>query len=249
MKKLILILVVTLISSNAFAEWTRIAGGDDDSDLYVDLDTFRRNSSKVKLWVMQNFKVLQGGGKQHKYQSSTIQWELDCKEEQARTLAIIAFSGKKGSGKPISSNYPSYALWTPQPPGSLGEAVFDAGCHTPAQIKWTFLKFTPGEGNAFYIYYDLTKIERSESRVTMPVLFDTRGKDHAGWSESYSTQVLHEYDCAEIQTRDLGGLLFTANMGVGKNYASTDSTPWRPVPPESITSDLWLIACGPLMSN
>lgn len=247
MKKLILILTTVLISGNVSAEWTRIDGGADDSDLYVDMDTFRRNGSKIKLWTMHNFKTWQGAGNQ-KYQSNKIQWELDCKEEQVRMPARLDFTGKKGAGRPVSTVYAPNDSWWPPTPQTLGEVVFNAGCHTPEQRKWTLLRSTSKENIDFSFYYDLSRIERSESRVTMPVLFDAKGKDHTG-IKNYSMQSLQEYDCAELQTRDLGGMMFTANMGLGKNSSRIDPTPWEPVSFEKISAELWLLACGSAVSN
>lgn len=237
-RNLIIILATVLISGNVCAEWTRIGGGEGDSDLYVDVDTFRRNGSKIKLWTMQNFKTLQGAGKQ-KYQSSKAQWELDCEEEQLRIPAYLGFTGKKGTGQTVS-DYASNEPWTPVVPQSLGEVVFNTGCHTPAQRKWTLL----GSRSIDNIYYDLSRIERNESRVSMPVLFDAQGKDHTGSIENYSMQSLQEYDCVKLQTRDLSGMMFVANMGLGKSHSSIDPTPWKPVSLEKLSGELLLLVCG-----
>lgn len=242
MKKLILILATVLISGNVSAEWTRIDGGADDSDLYGDMDTFRRNGSKIKLWTMHNFKTWQGPGNQ-KYQSNKIQWELDCKEEQVRMLASLDFTGKKGAGRLVSTVYAPNDSWRPPTPQTLGEAVFNAGCHTPAQRKWTLLQSRSKENIDYSFYYDLSRIERTESLVSIPVLFDAKGNDFTG-SNSYSGQSLQEYDCVELQMRKVDGMLFTANMGLGKNHSSISPTPWEPVSPEAMNGDLWLLACG-----
>lgn len=127
MKKIILTLLSVLISSSAAAEWTRLGGGLDGSDIYVDFDTVRRNGDKVKLWTMQDFKPGKNKPKP-KELSNKSYWEFDCKQELARIPGITIFSGEKGTGNIVASNYNPNEPWAPLPPDSIGQMVFDMGC-------------------------------------------------------------------------------------------------------------------------
>jgi hypothetical protein len=243
MKKTILALAIVLFSDNAPAEWTRVGGGENRSDIYVDLETIRRDGHKIKLWSMQNFKTPNGTTKQ-KYLSSKLWWEFDCKETLARIPSVTTYSGKKGSGSPIDNHYNVDDPWQPFPPDTVGEIIFNVACYSPSvPYKWVFVRGSLGRDSTTDLYLEPSTIQRMQDTATMWVLFDTRGGDHAPSDKSYSVQLYQEYDCKEQRSRDLRSLNFFANMGVGKSQINFDPTPWRPISEGTLSNALWRLAC------
>lgn len=127
MRKLILMMVLTGLSSSAMAEWTR-AGHNDDSIAYVDLSTIRKHGDLVKMWYLDDFKKPQIDDKGDKYLSSKGQGEYDCKEEQLRTLAYLWFSDNMEKGELVHSGPSKFQQWNPVPPGSIAEIKWQIAC-------------------------------------------------------------------------------------------------------------------------
>ena len=246
MKKIILNLLSVLISSSAAAEWTRVGGGGDGSDVYVDLETLRRNGSKVKLWTLRNFKTLNGETKV-KHLSNKIQWEMDCKEEQIRMPAYMEFAGRDGAGKTVATQFLPNDSWTPIVPGSVGQLISEVACDTTIGTnKWTLLEPSDAfakENPNHNVYSDYFTIQRNGDRVSMWQMVDRRkGKDRDPHSESYSVKFHREYDCIEQKVRTISAVVYSTNMGVGKrNETNNNPTPWLPA--ERSMDEIWQIAC------
>ena len=63
MKKLLLTLVLAIVSSSVMAEWVYIAESEEEVEeayfvtAYADPDTIRKTGNRVKMWVMEDFKI------------------------------------------------------------------------------------------------------------------------------------------------------------------------------------------------
>ena len=122
-----LLVLVMLIASPAWAEWTPIDNNDEFTS-YVDRATIRRNGNFVKMWNMQDFKTVRKSASNDSYLSSKAQWEYDCKEERKRMLAFYWFSGQMGSGTVVYSDSDLENKWSPISPYSLGETIWKVAC-------------------------------------------------------------------------------------------------------------------------
>lgn len=114
MKKL-LVLLLLMVSTNVFAEWTRV--GDTEGFIeYVDFGTIKRKGNKVKMWSMLDYKTV------HKisgvssllpslsrsgvssFLSSLDRDEYDCEEETIRMLDTYLYSGNMKTGEIVYSS-------------------------------------------------------------------------------------------------------------------------------------------------
>jgi len=131
MKKLLLTLILTVVSSSAMAEWTKwalVVDWNDSPDiaLYVGPATSHKSSSMVKMWHLWDFKfVHEAEGK--KYLSETIHYEYDCKRELSRRHAHLAFSGNMGYGKVVYSKR-DLQIWGSVVPGTNGGLLMKIAC-------------------------------------------------------------------------------------------------------------------------
>ena len=126
MKRLLMGQMLLVTATAASAEWTVVAGGNNEFTLYLDMATIRRNGNLVKLWDLMDYKTTQEFSN-HSFLSTKQQTEYDCKEERGRQLAYSFFSGQMGSGKNVNTNNDT-GKWAPIQPGSVGEAKWKIAC-------------------------------------------------------------------------------------------------------------------------
>jgi hypothetical protein len=130
MRKLILMMLMTVVSNSAMAEWVMVGGSEDGMFAYADPATIRNIGNKVKMWIIYDYKTAQadpfGGGKP--YRSTKIQHEYDCEGEQIRVLAASLHTGNMGKGDMIYSEVNPSSPWQPIFLGSMSEARWKVAC-------------------------------------------------------------------------------------------------------------------------
>ncbi len=127
MKKLLLTLILTLISTSAMAEWTMVDESSvKDMVVYVDYATIRTKGNLVKMWALYDYKTMQESAGD-KYLSEKSQYEYDCLEEQIRTPFNEWFSENMGKGEVVYTHN-NILEWAPVPPGSIGETLWKVAC-------------------------------------------------------------------------------------------------------------------------
>jgi hypothetical protein len=101
--------------------------------------------------------------------------------------------------------------------------------------------------DAITLHVDQATIRRAGDMAKMWILVDYRVPPAplAGQRKYASQKMQHEYDCKEMQTRQVYGSWHSGNMGDGDVVATT-ATPgmWSPVSPRSAGEIQWKIACG-----
>jgi hypothetical protein len=125
MTRLLLIILLFLSNSPAYAEWVEIAATDYGMTVYVDSDTIRRKGDLVKMWSLLDYKTLQtdpGGS----YLSTKQQGEYDCAEERMRFHALTSFSGNMENGTVVYNL--DETKWIPVAPESRGQALWKFAC-------------------------------------------------------------------------------------------------------------------------
>ena len=127
MKRLIVITLLVLSSSPAYADWVKVSDSDEAGmTVYVDPATIRRNRNLVKMWQFYDYKTVQtvaGIG----FLTVKEQWEFDCAEERRRVLALTEFSGNMGSGTVVYTNS-EVGKWQPVAPSSIGQLLWKFAC-------------------------------------------------------------------------------------------------------------------------
>jgi hypothetical protein len=121
-----LLVLVILVASPAYAEWTPISSNDEFTT-YVDGATIRRNGNLAKMWPLIDYKTVKKSN-YDSYLSSKMQMEYDCKEEKSRMLALSWFSGQMGNGTVVYNNGAVEGKWSPISPDSIGEELWKIAC-------------------------------------------------------------------------------------------------------------------------
>lgn len=128
-KKLVLVLVLSVVNSNVIAEWTEI----DTSNrvgltAYADPATIIRSGDKAEMWVLYDYKTVQKNSRKS-YISIRGQWRYDCKEKKEQPVYEILLSENMGKGKVVGKAiYDVSVEWMSVTPESVGMAFWKLAC-------------------------------------------------------------------------------------------------------------------------
>jgi len=127
-KKLLLTLALTFVSTSTLAEWIRVGESDKKGGFtaYADLASIRKAGDKAKMWTLFDYKVVQKASGVE-FLSEKIRREYDCKEKQMRILAYSLFGWNMESGELIRS-YSQPQKWAAVQPGSIDEMEWKVAC-------------------------------------------------------------------------------------------------------------------------
>lgn len=127
-KKLLLTLALSFVSTSTLAEWTRVGESDKKSGYtaYADLASVRKVGDRSKMWALFDYKIVQRVSGVD-FLSEKIRREYDCKEKQMRVLAYSLFGWNMESGELIRS-YSQPQKWEAVQPGSIDEMEWKVAC-------------------------------------------------------------------------------------------------------------------------
>lgn len=124
MKKTILALLLTALSTGAMADWVRFSE-DAEAVLYVDSASSAKNGDLVKMRNLFDFKkVKQQAGAS--FLSIEMHEEYDCAKKQVRGVGATAFSENMSKGAVVVSD--TYFDWMLVAPGSASEDLWKLAC-------------------------------------------------------------------------------------------------------------------------
>lgn len=130
MKKLILLL--TLISTSAMAEWTAITISDSDNPdiYYIDKQTIKKEGGKATSWMMVNYAEPREFSSGQFYLSAKNKILYDCKNDIHKLLSTVLYEKSYGGGKVINMfNQPAnVAEDLSIVPDSIGDKLMKAAC-------------------------------------------------------------------------------------------------------------------------
>lgn len=135
MTKVILMLILVGVSTNAMAEWVLLEVHADSANnksdksfvIYADPASIHKMGEKVKLWVLYDYrKPVTMFNKT--FRSIKMQWEIDCKGEQYSIPYVLYTSLDMGKGEIVFDADTSGKKATPVVPDSFGESVFEYAC-------------------------------------------------------------------------------------------------------------------------
>jgi hypothetical protein len=130
MRESIPMLLLVVVSTNVFAEWTRVGTGSNGNiTFYVDFATILKKGNKVKMWFVHDYKTPLDDD-HIKFSSLLGQDEYDCEEETSRGITINTYSGNMVNGKVIGTEVYTFEESVPRlaAPGSMGETFFKIAC-------------------------------------------------------------------------------------------------------------------------
>ena len=127
MKK-ILILLLLMVSTSVFAEWTRVGKNTvGDKTIYVDTGTIKRKGNKVKMWTLYDFNTVRQF-ENSRYLSQMERDEYDCEEETSALLDFLWYSGNMKNGDIVFSSTNIKNEAESIIPESIDETLFKIAC-------------------------------------------------------------------------------------------------------------------------
>ena len=124
MKKLTLltVLVLSLLSTPVFAEWTKVDENVYGDTYYVDFERIRNHGGYVYFWELGDFLKLESG-----YLSYKMYHQGDCKLFRFKILSPSFHKQPMGAGTGKTDNRPDKE-WTYPHPNSSFEIVLKSVC-------------------------------------------------------------------------------------------------------------------------
>jgi len=120
--RLALCALLVFLALPAKAEWVKY-GENDAMSFYLDPDTVRKENNVRRVWEFQDLKKPDDAGAL----SRRFLWEIDCAENQYRTLAYSAHSEARLEGKLLVLSTDLTSM-IPVGPGSNIEAIRNRVC-------------------------------------------------------------------------------------------------------------------------
>ncbi len=124
----LLALAMTLISTGAMAEWTKVGESElrGGYTAYADLASISKAGNRAKMWALFDYQTKQKTSGVE-YLSEVIRRDYDCKQKQMRKLSYKFFSWNMEGGELIRS-YTQPQQWVPVKPDSVDEAEWKVAC-------------------------------------------------------------------------------------------------------------------------
>lgn len=117
MSRIIVMLLLAVVSSNAMAEWVKV-GGTDDMTCYVDPATIHKAGDTVEMWYLFDSKM---------GISTKTHGEFDCKGKRLRDVYLASYSGNMSAGtEVVVINRPDQ--WDTVKPRTLIETLWKYAC-------------------------------------------------------------------------------------------------------------------------
>ena len=123
MKRLLLILILTVMNGSAIAEWVE-AGRSKGFIVYYDPATIRMSGSKVIIWSLHDYKTARG---QIEYRSVTLESEYDCIKKQSIRLFLALYRKNMGTGTTVRKDVEPRS-WLPIAAGTIKESMWKTAC-------------------------------------------------------------------------------------------------------------------------
>ena len=125
-----LITLLVLSSGPVYAEWVAVEETYQDPGLrtvYFDPDSIRRERNLATLWLLMDFRWMQGNRSPSRFLSTKTQKQYDCAEKRLRLLAFTEFSRPMGTGIP-ADGYVDKGNWVRVEPDSMSLALWEVAC-------------------------------------------------------------------------------------------------------------------------
>jgi hypothetical protein len=130
MHKVVLMLLLTGMSSNAMAKGeVEVGNGFDGDKVFAYPGSIKKSGSSVKMWDLFNSSTPQNLPGHPPYLSKVTQVQYECEDRRMRTLYTNFYSEKDAKGaKILFKDTTTLLVWQPVVAGIAHEVLFDIAC-------------------------------------------------------------------------------------------------------------------------
>ena len=126
--KMTLALTLATVSALTRAEWTEITRFEDNTRIYVDNKTVRRDGDIAQVLHLVRWGEPQADPGQPSYLSTVVRTAYDCANKKERYLASTSYAGSMGNGATIIADQDDSATWDSISNDSMEEKLWKAAC-------------------------------------------------------------------------------------------------------------------------
>jgi Surface-adhesin protein E len=121
-------IILLFVIAPVKAEWVMMDAGPDQNDVhYYDPASIKNNGRFKKVWILTSYGEEQTGG----YRSVKSFYELDCKEDRARSYTMLLYTDEMATGDVIGAQHDKLKEWSVYPADSIFSQIADAVCASP----------------------------------------------------------------------------------------------------------------------
>ncbi|GJL72038.1 MAG: hypothetical protein NMNS01_12370 [Nitrosomonas sp.] len=121
-------IILLFVIAPVKAEWVMMDAGPDQKDVhYYDPASIKNNGRFKKVWILTSYGEEQTGG----YRSVKSFYELDCKEDRARSYTMLLYTDEMATGDVIGAQHDKLKEWSVYPANSIFSQIADAVCASP----------------------------------------------------------------------------------------------------------------------
>lgn len=122
------ILALLAVCFAARADWAEIERFDDETRVYVDRDTARRNGNVAEVLHLVRWGEPQADPGQPVYLSTVVRTAYDCASKLEKYLASTSYAGAMGNGAKVTSDNDEAETWYSISDGSMEEKLWRVAC-------------------------------------------------------------------------------------------------------------------------
>lgn len=118
-----IVCILLLISTAAAQAGLQPYGQSRENTSYFEAESVKRSGNKVSVWTLTEYRQREKAG----FLSTRSHKELDCKNQQERTVQYIAYAENKGQGAVVGEiNEPN--AWQDIAPGTRNSRLLQMVC-------------------------------------------------------------------------------------------------------------------------
>jgi hypothetical protein len=122
----ILMTMLAVVSTSAMAEWVKVGSNAMDT-LYIDPGIRWTDRNTTKMWALNDFNTIQRIGEREPFKSEKIEYEYDCKGQEARMLYFTSHTESMAEGSVVDFNVVP-TEWAPVTPNTGQEELWKIAC-------------------------------------------------------------------------------------------------------------------------
>lgn len=130
---LVILGLITMTGSPAYAGWEPIAVSESGMTVYIDRETIQRERYVVTMSVLHDYQApehLSSGS----FLSFTSKQQYDCGEVRSRIIGAVVFTDHMGNGAVLYSGTGD-DTWQAVTPASIDRALWEAACPEGKSIE------------------------------------------------------------------------------------------------------------------
>jgi hypothetical protein len=249
----VLTVLLTLLSQNGSAEWSRLAEDEKGSTIYVDRTTLRQEGGGAQILSLTDYQSNQLAA-DIPFRSSIAHIKYDCSGDRMRVLKVDFYSNQMGIGKQVYSDKTAHQ-WLSVSPSSLGNELHSYACsiwsadgakHKYSQNELPGWRQGPSTDDAD-VFFNPKSTHLNKNRVRLWVIVNFKNLYEMDGKLHWSAKSRIVFDCGAKSSRIDVINYYDLPYSKGNRtiaHPSTFSESWKSVSSTGLSMGMWKVVCG-----